>query len=129
MSQVKNQLCGLLVYLSSTAICPLAYADTPPSSTIQLTDTATNSESHFQFPTEASISPFVVGLQSTYIFQHKDAFHAPYSGSNSLLPTPERSYTFTATALLDAHLWQGGELYINPELYQAHGLSNLTVLY
>ena len=65
MSQVKNQLCGLLVYLSSTAICPLAYADTPPSSTLQLTDTARNSESHFQFQTQAAISPFVIGLQST----------------------------------------------------------------
>lgn len=128
MSQVKNQLCGLLVCLTSTAICPLVYADTSPSSTIQSTDTATNSESHFQFPTEASISPFVVGLQSTYIFQHKDAFNAAYTGSNSLLPTPERSYTFTATALLGARLWQGGEFYITPELYQAHGLSDLTGL-
>jgi hypothetical protein len=40
----------------------------------------------------------------------------------------EKSYSFTATAFLGARLWQGGEIYFNPELSQGVPLSNLTGL-
>ncbi|MDE2420645.1 MAG: carbohydrate porin [Gammaproteobacteria bacterium] len=101
--------------------CNIASANTP-------THEEEDSPIHIPFPFTTSDSPFVFGLQSTYINQHKNAFSAPYTGQNSLLAKSENSYTYTATALLGAHLWSGGELYINPEIYQAVGFSGLTGL-
>ncbi|WP_295446733.1 carbohydrate porin [uncultured Thiodictyon sp.] len=70
--------------------------------------------------------PLEFGLQSTYIYQHQNSFAAPYSpGYNSLIPSRERSYSFTTTALVAAHLWRGAVLYVNPEAYQSHVLSDL----
>jgi high affinity Mn2+ porin len=64
-------------------------------------------------------------FQSTYVWQHKDSFHAPYTGPQSLLPSPERAYSLTATVYLGARLWNGAELYVNPEAAQGLPLSNL----
>lgn len=66
--------------------------------------------------------------QTTYIWQKKPGFDAAYSGQNSLLATPEKSYTFTATAYLGFRPWNGGELYFNPELTQGAPFSNLSGL-
>src|ERR1700687_1088175 len=63
-------------------------------------------------------------LQSTYVWQHKDSFHAPYTGPRSLLPSSERAYSLTATVYLGARLWKGAELYVNPEVAQGLPLSN-----
>lgn len=71
-------------------------------------------------------------FQSTYLWQHKDAFSAPYSGDNSLMPGREKSYSLTATAYFGYRPWHGTELYFNPEMIQAvpfselHGLGGLT---
>jgi high affinity Mn2+ porin len=71
-------------------------------------------------------------FQATYLWQKKPSFHAPYTGTNSLLPDREHAYSFTATAFLGYRPWQGGELYFNPEMIQAvpfsnlHGLGGLT---
>jgi hypothetical protein len=71
-------------------------------------------------------------FQATYLWQKKPSFHAPYTGTNSLLPERELAYSFTATAFLGYRPWQGGELYFDPEMIQAvpfsnlHGLGGLT---
>jgi len=65
-------------------------------------------------------------LQSTYVYQHKPSFNASYTGPNSLLPSQERSYSFTATAALGIRLWRGSEFYFNPEVAQGVPLSRLT---
>jgi hypothetical protein len=68
-------------------------------------------------------------FQSTYVWQRKPAFPAAYSGTNSLSPELEkRSYTLSGTAFLGTRLWQGGELYFNPEVILSQSLSNLTGL-
>ncbi|MBS0506772.1 MAG: carbohydrate porin [Proteobacteria bacterium] len=67
-------------------------------------------------------------FQSTYVWQDKRPFHAAYSGANSLSPAKEKSYSFTATAMLGWRPWAGGELYFNPEAAQGVPLSNLTGL-
>ena len=69
-----------------------------------------------------------VRFQSTYVTQSKRAFRAAYSGENSLSPTREASYSFTATAALGVRLWPGAELYLNPEVAQGVPLSGLTGL-
>jgi len=60
--------------------------------------------------------------QSTYIIQQKNNFNSAYHGQNSLLNknegAGENSYTFSATAFLGRRLWQGGELFFNPEIFQ-----------
>ncbi|WP_266159244.1 carbohydrate porin [Dyella silvatica] len=63
--------------------------------------------------------------QSTYVWQHKNAFSAPYTGQQSLGTQPAHSYTFTFTAYLGARFWPGGELYVNPEAVQGLPLSGL----
>jgi hypothetical protein len=65
------------------------------------------------------------GFQSTYIWQKKPAFHAPYTGDNSLLPGAETGYTLSATLFLGARPWRGTEVFINPEIIQALDISDL----
>ncbi len=67
-------------------------------------------------------------FQSTYVWQRKPAFQAAYSGANSLSPEAENSYSLSATAYLGTRIWQGGELYFNPEMIMSRSLSNLTGL-
>ncbi len=64
-------------------------------------------------------------FQTTYARQNKPAMHAAYSGPNSLLADKEMSYTATATAYLGVRPWQGGELYLNPEVTQGEPFSGL----
>jgi len=61
--------------------------------------------------------------QTTYIQQADPAFRAPYSGTNSLMPWAQTRETWTTSAFLGVRVWDGGELYFNPELFQGFGLS------
>lgn len=62
-------------------------------------------------------------FQTTYIYQYKPAFSAPYSGANSLSPVEEKQNSLTATLNLGIRLWKGAEFYINPEIAGGAGLS------
>jgi high affinity Mn2+ porin len=64
--------------------------------------------------------------QTTYIQQGYPAFRSPYLGENSFTPWAQTRSTWTASAFLGLRLWQGGELYYNPELLQGFGLHNTT---
>jgi len=64
--------------------------------------------------------------QTTYIQQGYPAFHSPYLGANSFTPWPQTRNSGTASAFLGFKLWDGGELYYNPELLQGFGLHNTT---
>ncbi len=63
--------------------------------------------------------------QLTFIDSVKLPFHAPYSGTHSLSPDLENSFTGTATVFAGVRLWQGGELYIAPEAVSEKPLSSL----
>ncbi len=67
--------------------------------------------------------------QFTYIYAWKKGFFAPYTNAdgsiNSLLPTPEQSFTGSATAYLALKTWKGGEVYFVPELIAERPLSQL----
>ena len=67
-------------------------------------------------------------FQTTYVWQGKAPFNAAYSGSRSLSPEREKSYSFTGTAFFGVRPWAGGEFYFNPEVAQGVPLSNLTGL-
>jgi high affinity Mn2+ porin len=62
--------------------------------------------------------------QATFLPQGYPAFHAPYSGPNSLTPAPQLQQTWSNSLFLNARLWQGGEIYYNPELLQGFGLND-----
>ncbi len=86
------------------------------------------SDSSAQVGTAPVIKPWEAKFQTTYVWQSKRPFSAAYSGPNSLLPNYEKSYSFTATGFLGARLWEGAELYLNPELVQGVPMSNLVGL-
>lgn len=65
-------------------------------------------------------------FQATYAWQNKPAMRAEYSGRNSLDAGKEKSYTATLTAYLGFRPWQGGELYLNPEVTQGVPFSGLS---
>ncbi len=61
--------------------------------------------------------------QATFLEQYVPPFHSPYVGQNSLIPNQGRE-TFDVTAYLGWRLWEGAELWINPEIDQGFGLSS-----
>ena len=67
--------------------------------------------------------------QFTYISSWKPSFYAQYTNlngsANSLLATPERSFTGTATLYLGVRPWGGGEAYFVPELISERPYSEL----
>jgi high affinity Mn2+ porin len=69
---------------------------------------------------------FSVHGQSTFTEQYHPAFHAPYTGPLSLEPGGHGDETLSVSLFLGSRLWQGAEVYINPELLQGFGLSNST---
>jgi high affinity Mn2+ porin len=64
--------------------------------------------------------------QTTFIFQGYPPMNAAYSGANSLPPEGQSRQTWTVSAFLGMRLWQGGELYYNPELLQGFGVADTT---
>jgi high affinity Mn2+ porin len=59
-----------------------------------------------------------VRWEMTYNWQKHPAFQAAYTGPNSILPTAEKMYTFATTAYIGMRLWQGSEVYLDPEFSQ-----------
>jgi high affinity Mn2+ porin len=62
--------------------------------------------------------------QTTYLPQGYPSFRAPYTGPNSLTPAPQAQATWSNSLFLNARLWEGGEVYYNPELLQGFGLND-----
>jgi high affinity Mn2+ porin len=61
--------------------------------------------------------------QTTLIPQAYPRIRSPYEGANSLPGGGQGRETWTADAFLGWRLWDGGELYFNPELAQGFGLN------
>ena len=62
--------------------------------------------------------------QTTFIYQGYPPFNAAYSGPNSFPPEGQSRETWMVSAFLGVRLWQGGELYYNPELLQGFGVAS-----
>jgi high affinity Mn2+ porin len=60
--------------------------------------------------------------QTTLLSQYAPRFSAPYHGANSLDPNAGRE-TWDATLYIGRRLWEGAELWINPEIDQGFGIS------
>jgi high affinity Mn2+ porin len=62
--------------------------------------------------------------QTTVISQGNWQFHSPYQGTNSFLPVQNYRTTMTGTLYLGVKVWEGGEVYFNPEIAGGNGLSS-----
>jgi high affinity Mn2+ porin len=65
-------------------------------------------------------------VQATYVGQGHPGFQAKYSGFNSLNAQSEFKSSLTATIFAGASVWNGGEVYCNPELVGGEGFSRTT---
>jgi len=61
--------------------------------------------------------------QLTFVEQGYFGFRSPYQGPNSLSGSTQFQDTVSATAFLGLRLWEGGEVYVDPEIDQGFGLS------
>jgi high affinity Mn2+ porin len=73
-------------------------------------------------PTALELDNFNLHAQTTFLPQYAFPFHAPYHGQNSLDSNHGRE-TWDVTFYAGVRLWQGAELWINPEIDQGFGLS------
>jgi high affinity Mn2+ porin len=71
-----------------------------------------------------TIEKYSLKFQMTSIYQWHPAFHALYSGINSMQPEDQRALSLTSTLYLDVPLWKGGLFTFNPEMSGGEGLSS-----
>jgi high affinity Mn2+ porin len=74
--------------------------------------------------TDPESSRWEIHGQTTYLPQGYPAFRALYTGPNSLTPAPQAQATWSNSLFLNMRLWEGGEVYYNPELLQGFGLND-----
>lgn len=79
-------------------------------------------------PAPDSRWPMLVGAQYTYILQHQDALHAPYSGPLSLQPEGDTQPTHTLGGYLGWAPVNWGQLYFDTEKFMGAGVSGATGL-
>lgn len=73
---------------------------------------------------DAAPQTWAVHGQFTSVAQYHPAFHAAYSGPNSLNSGDRGVTSNDATLFLGVRPWSGAEIWINPEIDQGFGLSN-----
>ena len=79
----------------------------------------------YSLSADSQIEDFNAKLQSTLVWQQKDAFNAPYSGTNSMSTNKENAYSWSITPFFGARLWRGAEAYFDPEFVQGDAISEL----
>ncbi|HVR84156.1 MAG TPA: carbohydrate porin, partial [Planctomycetota bacterium] len=77
---------------------------------------------------ELTLEDWSLHFQATAVSQGHGAFSAKYSGVHSLSDKGENEMSFTSTLFLGRRLWEGGALYLNPEVSGGSGLSGTTGL-
>jgi high affinity Mn2+ porin len=105
---------GLALVTDETSALP----DEPPNADLPATALAST-------PLDEE-SLFTVHGQTTLVTDYHGRFPAPYSGTHSLLPFHEAATSQTSTLFLGAKLWDGCELYFNPEVAGGRGLSGVS---
>ena len=71
---------------------------------------------------------WVLGTQINVIAQHLNPLRSPYSGPNSLSGTGDSQASYAFGLYTGARLWRGLEGYLDIEMIQGHGVSNVTGL-
>jgi high affinity Mn2+ porin len=84
---------------------------------------ATTQNSPLKGPAPLELDNFALHAQTTVVPQYGAPFHSPYVGPNSLYPNQGRE-TWDTTFYAGLRLWEGAELWVNPEIDQGFGLSS-----
>jgi len=71
----------------------------------------------------SEVADWSIHGQSTFVQMTNPPFRSAYVGPNSLFPGYQMRETLSASSYLGHKLWEGTELYFNPELFQGFGLS------
>jgi high affinity Mn2+ porin len=74
-------------------------------------------------PAALETDRFAFHAQATFLNQVTPSFRNPFFGTNSLIPNQGRETT-DVTLYAGMRLWQGAEVWINPEIDQGFGLSS-----
>ena len=74
-------------------------------------------------PDALELDRFALHGQTSFVEQYVAPFHAPYHGQNSLYPNQGRE-AWGAMFFAGVKLWDGAELWIDPEIDQGFGPSN-----
>jgi high affinity Mn2+ porin len=76
--------------------------------------------------TSESWLPDTISLhaQSTFVVQYHPSFKSPYRGTNSMAPQNVGDETWDVTLFAGVRTWDGGALFVNPEIDQGFGLSD-----
>jgi high affinity Mn2+ porin len=85
---------------------------------------ANGSESKYAIPAAQDSDNVNFHGQFTFLWQGYPAFRSPYAGTNSLPGSGQGRETSDATLYAGIRLWQGAELWVNPEIDQGFGLAN-----
>jgi hypothetical protein len=109
-----GRLLAPLALGTALASPPLQAQDVPA-----VTTEANGPESHL---------PMLLAAQYTYVIQHQDAFHAPYSGPLSLDPAGDTQPTNTLGAYLGWAPLASVQLYLDVEKFMGAGVSSATGL-
>jgi len=80
------------------------------------------SDSQSQTDKQFDLTNWAIHGQTTYVQQYAPPFRSPYVGPNSLVPSQARE-TWDATLDVGLRLWNGAELWVDPEIDQGFGLS------
>jgi len=107
--------------MGQTIIAALGMALVPAVFSQQLP--ASNEAADISASQEPASEAYAVHGQATFLEQLASAFHAPYSGPNSLSPR-HGAETLDMTLFLGARLWSGAEVWVNPEIDQGFGLDD-----
>jgi high affinity Mn2+ porin len=67
---------------------------------------------------------WAIHFDAIEVFQGQPGFHAPYSGTNSIVPGDDFRQTSEVDLFFAVRLWPGGEFYFNPEYYQGFGFGS-----
>jgi high affinity Mn2+ porin len=66
--------------------------------------------------------PYVVGGQSTVVWQHLPSFNSPYIGPRSLRPGPEDAVSHSYTLYTGLRLARWLDVYVDPEMIRGNGI-------
>ncbi len=84
-----------------------------------------DSASETKSSTEPAEENFNIFGQATVISQMHGRFRSPYSGPNSFPSINETRTSMTGTLNLGVRVWDGGELYFDPEISGGFGVGNV----
>ena len=68
------------------------------------------------------IPPYLVGGQSTVVWQHLPSFRSPYAGPRSLRPGPEDAVSHSYTLYTGVRLAPWLDVYVDPEMIRGEGI-------